>query len=159
VLIPVAPSQVVPLDQFVPDLPLVEGPFVCMGIEQLSPNMLAITARYPAPVTSPVNVVVMRDSTGQIIRYSEQRGAVPRVSIPPSAGNEAVGAAIKASVESVRSTVLSIDIRGQRASVMNRGGGQPSVRAVGTVQALGTLASLGKPLERASRIAAECGAK
>jgi hypothetical protein len=161
VLLPREEGQydVVPPEQFVPDVPLIEGEFTCGRRELLVQHLHAVTATYPSPNGTPAVVVVLRDSLGKMVSYSERRGAPIRPSLPPSAGQAETGAAVKAAADSARSTVVTISFPTRRAMVENRGGGGPTVRAEGSIQTIGRLESLGKPLERAERISASCGVR
>jgi hypothetical protein len=52
-----------------------------------------------------------------------------------------------------------MDYRAGRATVANTGGGRPDERVSGPIDVVGSMEKLGKPLDRAQRVLAECAGR
>jgi hypothetical protein len=142
--------------RFQPDLPAPDGPFTCTGRERSSPNVRTITATYPSIAESRATVVVMLDSMGKLVRYAERRGAPVRPQLAPGLTSEQIGAAVAAAADSARSTVITLDYSRARATFANRGGGRAAESVSAPINAVERLDKLGKPLDRAARVIAQC---
>lgn len=142
--------------RFQPDLPAPDGPFVCSGRERLSPNLRTISATYPSIAESRATVVVMLDSTGKLVRYAERRGAPVRPHLEPGMTPEQMSAAVAAAADSARATVITLDYSRARAMIANRGGGREAESVSVPINAVVSLDKVGKPLDRAARVLAQC---
>jgi hypothetical protein len=148
---------------FHPDLPAVDGPFECTGIEQigatgigrtlLGPKAVSISAAFPNRAEERATVVVVVDSAGNIIRYAERRG--PAIH-PVVKGKVPTAAEVVAAASAVRSTMITLDYRKGSAIVENRGGGSPDEIVFGPVGVVDSMERFGKPAERAARVVAQC---
>jgi hypothetical protein len=169
VLVPVSPRTVTsasPAD-FRPALAAVDGPFECTGREAIGQSAMgrllvgadaiAYTAAFPSKSDTKATVVVMVDSTGKIVRYSERRGPPLRPAANPGNSDARRSAdALAAAVAAVRSTNITMDYRAGSATVANMGGGRPDERMSGPIDVMGSMQEFGKPLDRAQRVLAQC---
>jgi hypothetical protein len=172
VLVPISPRTVTFASpaEFQPDLAAVDGPFECSGPEAIGQSAMgrllvgadaiAYTAAFPSKSDTKATVVVMVDPAGGIIRYSERRGPPLRPAANPGNSDARNSAdALAAAVAAVRSTNISMDYRAGRATVANTGGGRPDERVSGPIDVVGSMEKLGKPLDRAQRVLAQCAGK
>ena len=167
-LIPVSPARVsaTTLANFQTDLPAVDGPFECSGPEAvgqsglgrqlLPPDAVLYSAFFPNHSETRATVVVIADGAGRLIRYAERRGPPIRPAVPPGQESRATPAEVAAAAAAVRSTMITMDYGGGRATVANRGGGQSDQMVSGPIVVVGSMERFGKPAERAVRVLAEC---
>jgi len=151
------------LADFQPDLPAVDGPFECtgrdpigqsgIGRELLGPNAVSFSAVFPSRAETRATVVVIIDSAGKIIRYAERRGPPIR---PAGLESSASAAEVAAAAASVRSTTIALDYGRGRGNAANRGGGRPDQSVSGPIDVIGSMEMLGRPLDRAARVLAQC---
>jgi hypothetical protein len=131
-----------------------------MGRLLVGADAIAYTAAFPSKSDTKATVVVMVDPAGGIIRYSERRGPPLRPAANPGNSDARNSAdALAAAVAAVRSTNISMDYRAGRATVANTGGGRPDERVSGPIDVVGSMEKLGKPLDRAQRVLAECAGR
>jgi hypothetical protein len=149
----------VTLADFQPDLQAVDGPFECGSREVMGPNSISVSSAFPSWAQTKATVVVFVDSTGKTIRYAERRGPPIRPDVPPGQEAHATAAQVAAAVAAVRSTTITLDYVRGRATVANRGGGRPDQMTSGGINVVGSMERLGKPLDRAARVVAQCDVK
>lgn len=152
-------ATMVPLANFVPDLPAIGGQFECGTREAMGSNLSSVSASFPSAADTRETVVVMFDSTRTIVRVAERRGPPLRLAVPKGQEANATPAQIAAAARAVRSTTITLDYGQGRAIVANRGGGFPDQMAMGSADVAGSLDQLGRPLERAGRVLAQCAGK
>jgi hypothetical protein len=161
-----ATSEPMTLSDFQPDLPAEDGPFECTGREPvgssgmarelLGPNAVSFYAAFPSRADTRASVAVMVDSAGKIIRYAERRGPPIRPAVTAGLESSASASDVMAAAAAVRSTTITLDYGRGRGIIANRGGGRADQSVSGPIDVVGSMDKFGKPLDRATRVLAQC---
>jgi hypothetical protein len=116
-----------------------------------------VIAMFPSHVNARSRVTLDFDSAGRLIRYSESRGVVPAVKLPPTTPRAQLDSALRATMEASHLTTINLNYPLDQAIAMNRGGNRPTAAVMGTVRSMESLESLGNPRARMERVRKLCG--
>jgi hypothetical protein len=118
-----------------------------------------VTAGFPARKDAQLQVTMMFDSVGHLMRYVERRGGgkIPPPSTLAKLTDAQRDSAIRAGLDAVRMTSVNLDWAIDRSLAINRGGGLPTDAIVGTVKAMESLPQLGPVNARLERVRRLCG--
>jgi hypothetical protein len=101
-------------------------------------------------------IVMMFDSAGHLIRYSERRGG-QRIPSTIGMSDAQRDSTFRAALNAIRATTISLDYAMDQAIATNRGGGLGSEGIMGTVRSIEKLEKLGPPQARLARARRLCG--
>lgn len=116
-----------------------------------------VMAMFPSRVDSKLRVSLAFDSSGRLIQYSESRGIVPAVHLPPTAPRAQLDSAFRASMAASRTTNIDLNYALDQAVAVNRDGERTTSSVIGTVRSMENLESLGNPRARMERVRKLCG--
>jgi hypothetical protein len=142
---------------FVPDVQIDEKGGECRTSRTEGSGAVIVSANYPTQKAADLQITVIFDSSGRLIRYVERRGMPQIIGANVSRGPAVLDSIFRAAEAKVRSTTIQLDYAIDQALVMNRGGGRPTEAVMSTVRAAEQLQSLGKPAARLERMRALCG--
>ena len=123
---------------------------------RLPPGSRALSASFPTVANPQAVVAVTVDSMGRLLLYGERRGPPLRAERRADMRPSQAAAALRAAIDSNRSTTISFDTRRNRATLMNQGGGGPTQSVGGPINQVVRLEKVGHPLVRARRVIAAC---
>lgn len=129
----------------------------CLITRTAGSGATRVTAMFPDRQNAKSRVSLAFDSSGRLIQYSESRGVVPPVRLPPNTPRAQLDSAFRANIESSVTTNISLNYALDQALAVNRGGSRPSTGVIGTVRSMESLESLGNPRARMQRVRQLCG--
>jgi hypothetical protein len=141
---------------FVPEIAPVDSGGECMVSRTGGSGATLVSATFPTRAAAHTRAMITFDSTGRLVRYSEQRGGAK---IPSTAGmtNAQRDSTFRAAMSAVRTTSISLDYAVDQAIVMNRDGGRPTDAILGNVREIEKLEKFGPLTTRIERIRKLCG--
>jgi hypothetical protein len=141
---------------FVPEIAPVDSGGECMVSRTGGSGATLVSATFPTRAAAHTRAMITFDSTGRLVRYSEQRGGA---TIPSTAGmtNAQRDSTFRAAMSAVRTTSISLDYAVDQAIVMNRDGGRPTDAILGNVREIEKLEKFGPLTTRIERIRKLCG--
>jgi len=144
------------IQAFVPEIAPVDSGGECYTGRLPGSGVTTVSASFPTRKAPRTSITLMFDSAGHLARYSETRG-VPRPQSPVGLTDAQREEAVRAAVDTTRSTSLSFDYAIDQAIVMNRGGRKPTNAIMGTIRSFEGLDKLGPPIARIARVRKLCG--
>jgi hypothetical protein len=144
------------LRAFTPDVAADESGGECSINRTGGSGATAVIAWFPARNKSHMQVTVMFDSSGRLVRYFERRGG-PDMSRARGMKAEQVDSLVRAEEAKARSTSITLDYAIDQGIAINRGAGKPTAAIMGTVRQVESLEKLGPPSARLDRVRKLCG--
>ena len=145
------------LRAFVAEVPTYEQGGECQLLRTSGSGATTVLAAFPSRAASKMTVTMTFDSVGHLVTYAETRGVPPPIKLPPGTPRERLDSAFAVGRAAVRSTIVNLNYPLDRALIMNRGGGKPTIAVMGTVVQVEHLGSLADPAARMERVRKLCG--
>jgi hypothetical protein len=141
---------------FVPDVAPSDSGGECMVARTGGSGATVVSAVFPTRAAAHTRATITFDSSGHLVRYSEQRGVgkIPSMVGMTDAQRDST---LRAALNATRSTNVSLDYPIDQAVVSNRGGGRPTEAIIGNVRQIESLEKLGPLTARIERIRKLCG--
>jgi hypothetical protein len=122
-----------------------------------SASATVATAYFPNRAAPLMNVSLIFDSVGHLVRYSEIRGVTGLRGVSPDVSDIQRDSLLRAAEAATRTTAISLDYATNQGTARNRGGGKPDRAVAATARELELLVVLGPVKERLGRVRKLCG--
>ena len=142
---------------FRPQIAAFDSAGECQLMRTSGSGATRVMAMFPSRIGSKSRVSLAFDSSGRLIQYSESRGVVPAVHLPPTMPRAQLDSAFRASMAASRTTDISLNYALDQALAVNRDGERTTNAVIGTVRSMENLESLGNPRARMERVRKLCG--
>jgi hypothetical protein len=144
------------IQAFQPEIAAVDSGGECVVTRTSGSGAMTVTAYFPSRRGPQNQMSVTFDSAGRVVRFADRHG-IPKPLVTTGMTPPQRDSALRASLNSVRSTSVSLDYAIDQAVAANRGGGKPTEAIIGSVRALEHLEKLGPPAARLERLRRLCG--
>jgi hypothetical protein len=140
-----------------PDILPVDSGGECNLTRTSGSGATTVSALFPSMKDARTSIHLSFDSAGRLIRFSERRGGLHNFTMSPGTTTQQRDSILRASIDSRRSTNISLDFAMDNGMAMNRGGGRPTTAVHGNVREMESLEQFGPPKARIARARRLCG--